>query len=86
MQTIYKTFKEQTKSLMDFKYKKLKTCYKSNIILLTILYHFNIINTIVELFMKSKKRVILFRGGKKSPSNILPLFITLRSLLIFLVT
>lgn len=60
---MYKTFKEQTKSLMDFKYKKLKTCYKSNIILLTILYHFNIINTIFELFMKSKKRVILLRGG-----------------------
>ena len=54
---------------MDFKYKKLKTCYKSNIILLTILYHFNIINTIVELFMKSKKRVILFWRKKKSPLN-----------------
>ncbi|KAB0339739.1 hypothetical protein FD754_023696, partial [Muntiacus muntjak] len=30
-QNMYKIFKEQTKSLMDFKYKKLKTCYKSQI-------------------------------------------------------
>lgn len=59
---------------MDFKYKKLKThVTKSNIILLTILYHFNI-NTIFELFMKSKKKRVILFGGKKSPSNILPLY------------
>lgn len=65
---MYTIFKEQTKSLMDFKYKKLKTCYKSNIILLTILYDFNTINTIFELTMKSKKE-LSYLGGKKSPSN-----------------
>jgi hypothetical protein len=83
---MYTIFKEQTKSLMDFKYKKLKTCYKSNIILLTIIYNFNIINTIFVLIMKSKKELSYLGGKKKSPSNnpILPLFITLRSLLTYL--
>ena len=70
---------------MDFKYKKLKTFYKSNIILLTILYDFNIINTIFELIMKSKKE-LSYLGGKNLPQIILPLFTTLRSLLTCLVT
>ena len=63
---MYTISKEQTKSLMDFKYKKLKTFYKSNIILLTILYDFNIINTIFELIMKSKKELSYFWGKKVS--------------------
>ena len=66
---MYTISKEQTKSLMDFKYKKLKTCYKSNIILLTIRYHFNIINTIFVLIIKSKKELSYLGGKKKSPSN-----------------
>ena len=82
---MYTISKEQTKSLMDFKYKKLKTCYKSNIILLTILYDFNIINTIFELIMKSKKE-LSYLGGKNLPQIILPLFITLRSLLTYLLS
>lgn len=59
---------------MDFKYKKLKTCYKSNIILLTILYHFNI-NTIFELFMKSKKKELSYLGGGKNLPQISCLFL-----------
>ena len=83
---MYTISKEQTKSLMDFKYKKLKTCYKSNIILLTIRYHFNIINTIFVLIMKSKKELSYLGGKKNLPQIILPLFTTLRSLLTCLVT